>query len=155
MYKICHIYNDWGTCRCMGGRSRPFPNGEDGKLALGVCVLKYGRKNPGPGNQLPRLWEAVQYAGQISSPLGTNVGSANEVQSGAWYLSILEGITYLLTFIVTIMMMRRASTKKKMSKVRESLAMEAGYRMGGIGQESGTTYAGKKYMPLGKESPHF
>ena len=82
--------------------------------------------------------------------------SANERQSGAWYLSILEGITYLLTFIVTIMMMRRASTKKKISKVRQSLVMEAGYNQGVYGgQESGTVYAGKKYMPVAKESPRF
>lgn len=69
-------------------------------------------------------------------------------------MSILQGITYLLTFIVTVMMMQRASTKKKMTKVRESLAMEAGYNQGGYGQESGTIYAGKKYMPVAVESPH-
>lgn len=50
------------------------------------------------------------------------------------------------------MMVRRASTKKKMAKVRESLVMESGYIQGG--QDSGTSYAGKKYMPVAKES-HF
>lgn len=67
-------------------------------------------------------------------------------------MSILEGITYFLTFIVTIMMIRRASTKKKMSRARESFAMETGYNHGGVGQESGTTYAGRQYMPVAKES---
>jgi hypothetical protein len=83
------------------------------------------------------------------------LGSADEWQNGAWYLSILEGITYLLTFIVTIMIMRRASTKKKISRARDSMAMEAGYNHGGFGQEPGTTYAGKQYMPVARESPRF
>jgi len=68
-------------------------------------------------------------------------------------LSILEGVSYLLTFIVTVMMMRRASTKKKIAKVRESLVMEAGYSQGG--QKFGMKNGGKKYMPLAGESPRF
>jgi hypothetical protein len=54
------------------------------------------------------------------------------------------------------MMFRRSSTKKKIAKVRQSLAMESGYNQGGYGQESGTVYAGngKQYMPV-EELPHF
>jgi hypothetical protein len=77
-------------------------------------------------------------------------------QNNAWGLSILQGVAYLITFIITIMMVRRASTKKKMSKVKESLAMESGYSQAGYGQESGTVYAGsgKRYMPVPAGSPH-
>jgi hypothetical protein len=72
-------------------------------------------------------------------------------------LSILEAIAYFVTFVVTIMVMRRASTKKKMAKVRESLAMESGYNYQSYGQESGTVYsppAGGKYIPVSVDSPH-
>jgi hypothetical protein len=94
---------------------------------------------------------------QVSSshPRERSDQTANKGQNGAYYLTIIQAITYLLTFIVTIMMVRRASTKKKMSKVRESMAMESGYNLGGYGQESGTIYDGngKRYMPV-VESHH-
>jgi len=86
-----------------------------------------------------------------------NYGKLCTMQNGAWGVSILEGVTYFLTFVVTIMTFRRASTKKKMAKVRESLAMESGYNQQGFTQESGTVYnatAGKRYMPVSVESPH-
>jgi len=94
--------------------------------------------------------KADQIQAQVQSYL--DFGKLCTMQNGAWYMSILEGITYFLTFIVTIMMIRRASTKKKMSRARESFAMETGYNHGGVGQESGTTYAGRQYMPVAKES---
>ncbi|PMD16738.1 hypothetical protein NA56DRAFT_649049 [Hyaloscypha hepaticicola] len=82
-------------------------------------------------------------------------GKLCTMQNGAYGLSILQAITYFLTFIVTIMMVRRASTKKRMSKAKQSMAMESGYNQGGYGQESGTVYDGngKRYMPV-VESPH-
>ena len=82
------------------------------------------------------------------------------MQQGSWYASIIETITYATTFIVTILVVRRASHKKKMSKVRESVSMEAGYRgyeQNTQGIEMGTTYkpgTGRRYMPLPGESPH-
>ncbi|KAE8449032.1 hypothetical protein EG329_008620 [Mollisiaceae sp. DMI_Dod_QoI] len=73
-------------------------------------------------------------------------------QTGAWYISIIEAVTYLLTFIITILMLRRASHKKKINKIRESLNMEAGYDR----VEMGSMYKqGRRYMPLAGESPSF
>lgn len=98
--------------------------------------------------------KADQIQAQVQSFL--NFGTLCTMQQGAYGLSILQAITYFLTFIVTIMMFRRFSTKKQMSKVKQSMAMESGYNQGGYGQESGTVYAGngKQYMRVG-ESPHF
>lgn len=60
-------------------------------------------------------------------------------------------------FIVTLLAVRRASHKKKMAKVRESMSMEAGYTRNTQDIEMGTSYkpgAGRKYMPLSAESPY-
>lgn len=84
-------------------------------------------------------------------------GKLCTAQNGAWGISILEGVTYFVTFVVTLMSFRRASTKKKMAKVRENLAMEPGYNQQSYSQESGTAYnapAGRQYMPVSVESPH-
>jgi hypothetical protein len=82
---------------------------------------------------------------------------ADQRQNGAWGASILQGITYFITFIVMIMTFRRQSTKKKMTKVRESIAMESGYNQQGYAQESGTVYnapTGRQYMPVAVDSPY-
>jgi len=82
-------------------------------------------------------------------------GKLCTLQGGTWYIAIIETIVYLLTFIVTILMVRRSSYKKKMAKVKESMSMESGYYQN---TELGTVYspgAGKRYMPVAKESPHF
>jgi len=77
-------------------------------------------------------------------------GKLCTMQTGAWYVSIVETVVYLLTFVVTILMLRRASHKKKLSKVRESMNMEAGYDR----VELGSVYKqGRRYMPLAGESP--
>jgi hypothetical protein len=71
-------------------------------------------------------------------------------QNASWYTSIIEAISYLLTFITTIFMVRRASTKKKMAKIQESLSMGSGYNQVlemGTMQSIGT---GKGYMPVTK-----
>jgi len=67
-------------------------------------------------------------------------GKLCTMQNGAWGISILEGVTYFITFLVVIMTFRRQSTKKKMVKVRESIALESGYNQQGYAQESGTMY---------------
>jgi hypothetical protein len=70
-------------------------------------------------------------------------------QNGTWYISIIEAITYLLTFIVTVMIVRRASHKKKLAKVRESsLSYETGYNQN---VELGNAYkpgVGNQYVPV-------
>lgn len=49
-----------------------------------------------------------------------------------------------------VLMVRRASHKKKLNRVRESLNMEAGYDR----VEMGSMYKqGRRYMPLAGESP--
>lgn len=76
-----------------------------------------------------------------------------EVQTGSWFSSIIEAVTYLLTLVVTISIVRRASHKKKMERVRE---MEAGYAQQEHGIEMETSYepgAGRRYMPI-VESRH-
>ncbi|KAG9230224.1 hypothetical protein BJ875DRAFT_162689 [Amylocarpus encephaloides] len=74
-------------------------------------------------------------------------GKLCTMQQGSWFISIVEAIVYFLTFVVTIFMLRRASHKKKIGKMRESLNMETGYmqshEMGGF-----KPIHGKKYMPL-------
>jgi hypothetical protein len=50
---------------------------------------------------------------------------------------------------------RRSSVKKKMARVKESLSMESGYYQN---TEQGNIYspgAGRRYMPVAKESPRF
>ncbi|TVY30330.1 hypothetical protein LHYA1_G001563 [Lachnellula hyalina] len=62
------------------------------------------------------------------------------MQQGTWYISIIEAITYLLTFVVTLMVMRRASHKNKLANTEYEQNVELG-----------TTYnpgVGKKYMPV-------
>jgi hypothetical protein len=51
--------------------------------------------------------------------------------------------------------LRRSSVKKKMARIRESLSMESGYHQK---TEPGNIYspgAGRRYMPVAKESPRF
>lgn len=86
-----------------------------------------------------------------------NFGKLCTLQSGSWYTSIVETITYGTTFVVTILMARRASHKKKMAKMRESTSMEAGYMQNTQDIEMETTYkpgTGKRYMPVSVEYPH-
>lgn len=60
-------------------------------------------------------------------------------------MSIVETAIYLLTFIVTILVLRRSNTKKKLNRARESINMEAGYDR----VELGSVYKqGSRYMPL-------
>ncbi|KAH8686073.1 hypothetical protein BGZ60DRAFT_396834 [Tricladium varicosporioides] len=75
-------------------------------------------------------------------------GKLCTMQEGTWFVSIIEAIVYLLTFIITVWMVRRASTKRKIGKIRESMSMETGYAQN---LEMGTMHSqkhGKKYMPL-------
>jgi len=48
-------------------------------------------------------------------------------QGGAWYASIIQSITYGLTFSIMFVGWKRLSHQKKMRKVRESMATEAGF----------------------------
>jgi len=76
------------------------------------------------------------------------------IQTGAWYTSIIEAVVYFITFIIVILMVRRASHKKKLERARSAISMEAGY---GQNVELGTSYkpgAGKAYMPIAADSPH-
>jgi len=77
-------------------------------------------------------------------------GKLCTMQAGAWYVSIIQTAVYFLTFIVTVLTLRRASQKKKMNKMRDSMNMEAGYdrvELGGVYKQ------GRRYMPLAGESP--
>ncbi|KAF4624490.1 hypothetical protein G7Y89_g13682 [Cudoniella acicularis] len=108
-------------------------------------LYRYGRT----GND---LWgyscsdkaDAVQE--QVQSFL--DFGKLCTMQQGTWFISIIEAGVYLLTLIVTIFMVRRASTKKKLGKIRESLSMQTEYahtvEMGSMHNTRG----GNKYMPL-------
>jgi hypothetical protein len=52
-------------------------------------------------------------------------------------------------------MVRRSSHKKKMAKVKDNMSMEFGYYQN---TELETVYspgAGRRYMPIARESPHF
>jgi hypothetical protein len=63
-------------------------------------------------------------------------------------------IAALLAFFTTLFMLKRASTKKKISKTRQNMSMEAGYN---LQRDFGTDYSpgvGKRYMPVAVESPH-
>lgn len=89
---------------------------------------------------------------QVSSTLPLNSHPRAEWltmnQGGAWYASILQAIAYLLAFIITFLALKRISHKKKMQKVRDSMAMEQGYNQNA---EVGNSYnpgMGKRYMPL-------
>lgn len=61
----------------------------------------------------------------------------------------------MLTFVVTLMVMRRAAHKKKLAMVREStLTYETGFEQN---VELGTTYklgVGKQYMPVAAGAYH-
>ncbi|TVY59565.1 hypothetical protein LSUE1_G009726 [Lachnellula suecica] len=88
-----------------------------------------------------------QVQGQVQSFL--NFGELCTMQQGTWYISIIEAIAYLLTFVVTLLVFRRVSHKKKMAKIRESsLSYETGYEQN---VELGTACKpgdGKQYMPV-------
>jgi len=85
-------------------------------------------------------------------------GKLCTMQGGAWFASVIEAGFYLLTFIVTILVARRAATKKKMNKIRQSMSIDSSYQnpQGSYGNvELGTLYSpglGKKYMPVSKDS---
>jgi len=128
-------------------------------VAWGVSMGLFKMANTGHdlwGHSCSSQADAIQE--QVKSFL--DFGKLCTLQQGSWYASIIETITYATTFIVTILVVRRASHKKKMSKVRESVSMEAGYRgyeQNTQGIEIGTTYkpgTGRRYMPLPGESPH-
>lgn len=79
---------------------------------------------------------------------------ANALQTGAWYTSIIEAAVYFVTFLVVILMVRRAAYKKKIARVKSTISMDTGY---GQNLELGTSYkpvTGKRYMPVAVESPH-
>ncbi|CZR58634.1 uncharacterized protein PAC_08526 [Phialocephala subalpina] len=93
--------------------------------------------------------QADKLAEEVKSFL--NFGKLCQYQTGAWYISIIEAIIYLLTFIITILMLRRSASKKKLGRMRESMNMEAGYdrvelQTGGGG--FGGYKRGTRYMPL-------
>ncbi|TVY53424.1 hypothetical protein LCER1_G005236 [Lachnellula cervina] len=95
--------------------------------------------------------DAVQE--QVKSFL--DFGKLCTMQQGTWYISIIEAVTYLLTFVGTLMVMRRAAHKKKLAMVREStLTYETGFEQN---VELGTTYklgVGKQYMPVAAGAYH-
>lgn len=77
-----------------------------------------------------------------------NFGKLCNLQAGAWYASIIQAVAYLLTFVITFLALRRMSHKKKMQKVRDSIALEPGYNQN---VDVGNDYnpgVGKRYMPL-------
>lgn len=81
-------------------------------------------------------------------------GKLCTVQTGAWYISIIEAVAYFLTFIVTILMLKRASHKKKMTRAREASSREAS---SGAPLELGTVYAPgsrKQYLPVAGDSSY-
>jgi len=96
---------------------------------------------------------ADQVQAEVESFL--DFGKLCTMQQGTWYITIIETVVYLLTFIITMLMVRRSSVKKKMVRVRESMSMESGYNQN---TELGNMYspgAGRRYMPVAKESPRF
>ncbi|KAF8846796.1 hypothetical protein BDZ45DRAFT_608416, partial [Acephala macrosclerotiorum] len=102
--------------------------------------------------------QADRIAGEVKSYV--DFGKLCQRQTGAWYISIIEVIIYLLTFIITILMLCRSASKKKLKNVRNSLNMEAGYdrvelkqTAGNAGLGLGMYKAGGRYMPLAGESP--
>jgi hypothetical protein len=71
------------------------------------------------------------------------------MQQGTWYVTIFEAVVYLLSFVSLVMMTRRASHKKKINRIRESMAMETGYAHNqGQGYNAGARVDGKRYMPI-------
>lgn len=70
------------------------------------------------------------------------------VQAGAWYASILQAIGYLFTFMFALLALCRMSHKKKMQRVRDSMAMEQGYSQNTDVDRVYNPGDGRKYMPL-------
>lgn len=108
--------------------------------------------------------EADKIADEVKSFV--DFGKLCTMQGAGWYTSLIQAGFYLLTFIVTVLVARRASTKKKLGKARQSmtLEMQSQFGQGGqsphvggyAGQETGTIYspaAGKRYMPVARDSP--
>jgi len=58
--------------------------------------------------------DAIQMAVQNEM----NFGTLCTVQTGSWYSSIIETLTYLLNFALTMMVFRRAIHKKKLTRMR-------------------------------------
>lgn len=100
-------------------------------------------------NGLHSLWgwscsdESDQIQTQVQSFL--DFGKLCTMQQGTWYISIIEAITYLLTFVILVLVSLRADNKKKLEKVREStLSYDSNY-------ELGTVYKpgfGQQYVPV-------
>jgi hypothetical protein len=59
----------------------------------------------------------------------------------------VEAVVYLLSFVVMVLMVRRAAHKKRIGKIREGMGMEEGYGLNAVqGYEVGSD--GNKYMPV-------
>jgi len=83
-----------------------------------------------------------------------NFGQLCMVQNGAWYASIIEAIGYGLTFVLTLLILKRASHKKKLAKAKEILEREGEYTQQ---IEMGTIYKpgnGTRYMPVAEDARH-
>jgi len=91
----------------------------------------------------------------MESPRAFDIASADIKWTGSWYTSIIETVTYGSTFIVTILTARRASHKKRLTKARDTMISEQGFRSNEENIEMETTYnpgAGRRYMPVSVES---
>ncbi|KAH7333211.1 hypothetical protein BKA65DRAFT_538908 [Rhexocercosporidium sp. MPI-PUGE-AT-0058] len=79
-------------------------------------------------------------------------GKLCNLQTGAWYASILQAIAYLLTFIITLLALKRIFHKKKMQKVRDGMAMELGHNQNTDVENAYSPGVGRKYVPLMAEN---
>ncbi|CAG8949547.1 hypothetical protein HYFRA_00007779 [Hymenoscyphus fraxineus] len=71
------------------------------------------------------------------------------LQGHTWFVSVAQAILYVLTFLTTILMVVRANQKKKISRIRESVAMETEYVQNmSMGRLRPLALGGNKYMPL-------
>jgi len=81
-------------------------------------------------------------------------GKLCTIQTGAWYTSIIEAVVYFVTFVVAILMVRRAAHKKKIARVRSTTSMEGGYVQDVEMEPTYKPTAGRRYMPVAVDSPH-
>lgn len=65
LYEVCYVRNDWGACHRVGRCNRAVPDGEDGELAVGVCMLRQGGKDSGPGPEFSGFRKALHDAGEL------------------------------------------------------------------------------------------
>ncbi|RDL36136.1 uncharacterized protein BP5553_06748 [Venustampulla echinocandica] len=81
---------------------------------------------------------------QVASFL--DFGKLCTMQNGTWFISIIEAIVYLLTFVVTIYVVRRASQKKKLGKIKESLSMQTWHAQNTYTEPTYNGIGGNGYM---------